>query len=82
MGPTWPLLLMYESHGMRHIGFSQVEGGQRDPRDRGVTQITYQVHISIKITKSFTYLSRLQHPRINTSIFLNSLCEIDRGERI
>ena len=37
MGPTWPLLLMYESHGMGHTGFLQVDGGQRDPRDRGVT---------------------------------------------
>ena len=32
--PTRPFLLMYESHGMRHIGFPQVDGGQRDPRDR------------------------------------------------
>ena len=38
MGPTWPFLLMYGSHGMRHTGFPQVDGGQRDPRDRGVTQ--------------------------------------------
>ena len=28
----WPFLLMYGSHDMRHIGFPQVEGGQRDPR--------------------------------------------------
>ena len=25
MGPTWPFLLMYGSHDMRHAGFSQVE---------------------------------------------------------
>ena len=31
-GPYWVILLMYESHEMRHIGFSQVDGGQRDPR--------------------------------------------------
>ena len=37
MGPTWPLLLMNGSHGMRHTGFPQVDGGQRNPRDRGVT---------------------------------------------
>ena len=37
MGPTWPFLLMYESHGMRHTGFPQVDDGQWDPRDRGVT---------------------------------------------
>ena len=30
MGPTWPFLLMFDSHGMRHIGFLQVDGGQRD----------------------------------------------------
>ena len=28
----WPFLLMYGSHDMRHIGFLQVDGGQRDPR--------------------------------------------------
>ena len=39
MGPTWPFLLMYGSHGMRHIGFPQVNGGQRDPRDRGVSRV-------------------------------------------
>ena len=38
MGPAWPFLLMYGSHGMRHRGFPQVDGGQRDPRDRGVTK--------------------------------------------
>ena len=31
MGQTWPFLLMYESHEMRHTGFPQVDGGQRDP---------------------------------------------------
>ena len=33
--PMWSFLLMYESHDMRHIGFSQVDGGQRDPRELG-----------------------------------------------
>ena len=38
MGPTWPFfLLMFGSHGMRHTGFPQVNGGQRDLRDKGVT---------------------------------------------
>ena len=37
MGPMWPFLLMYGSHDMRHTSFPQVDGGQRDPRDRGVT---------------------------------------------
>ena len=35
MGPKWPLLLMYGSHDMRHIGFPQVDSGQRDPRNLG-----------------------------------------------
>ena len=39
MGPTWPFLLMFGSHGMRHTGFPQVDGGQQKPRDRGVTFI-------------------------------------------
>ena len=33
-----PILLMYGSHDMRHTGFPQVDDGQRDPRDRGVTE--------------------------------------------
>ena len=24
MGPTWPFLLMYESHDIRHIGFRRL----------------------------------------------------------
>ena len=36
--PMWPLVLMYGSHDMRHIGFLQVEGGQRDPREMGRQQ--------------------------------------------
>ena len=31
----WPFLLMYGSHDMRHTGFPQVDGGQRDPREMG-----------------------------------------------
>ena len=34
-GPNWPFLLMYESHDIRHIGFQQVDGLSRDPRDLG-----------------------------------------------
>ena len=37
MDPTWPFLLMYGSHDIRHTGFSPVDGGQLTPRDRGVT---------------------------------------------
>ena len=33
--PMWPFLLMYGSHDMRHIGFPQVDGGQRGPREMG-----------------------------------------------
>ena len=35
--PDVAILLMYGSHDMRHTGFPQVDGGQRDPQDRGVT---------------------------------------------
>ena len=31
-GPDVTILLMHESHYMRHTGFPQVDGGQRDPR--------------------------------------------------
>ena len=34
-GPHWVILLMYESHDMRHTGFPQVDGDQRDPRKLG-----------------------------------------------
>ena len=37
MGPTWSFLLMYGSHDMRHTGFPQVDGGQRNPWEWGVT---------------------------------------------
>ena len=33
--PMWPFLLMYGSHDMRHTGFPQADGGQRDPREMG-----------------------------------------------
>ena len=36
-GPDVAILLMYRSHGMKHTKFPQVDDGQRDPRDRGVT---------------------------------------------
>ena len=29
------ILLMYESHDMRHTVFLEVDGGQRDPREMG-----------------------------------------------
>ena len=31
-GSYWVILLMNEYHEMRHTGFPQVDGGQRDPR--------------------------------------------------
>ena len=35
-GPDVAFLLMYGSHDMRHIGFSQVDGGgQQDPWEMG-----------------------------------------------
>ena len=33
--PMWSFLLMYGSHDMIHIGFSHVDGGQRDPWEMG-----------------------------------------------
>ena len=30
-GPYWVILLMYESHEMRHTGFPKLDSGQRDP---------------------------------------------------
>ena len=34
-GPNMAILLMYESRDMRHTGFPQVDGGQRDPQEMG-----------------------------------------------
>ena len=34
-GPDVAILPMYGSHDMRHTGFPQVDGGQRDPREMG-----------------------------------------------
>ena len=31
-GTYWVILLMYESHEIRHTGFLQVNASQRDPR--------------------------------------------------
>ena len=59
MGQTWPFLLMYGSHGMRHTGFLQVDGGQRDPRDKGVTSST-----SSKPTSDVLAMRLLSHIQI------------------
>ena len=34
-GPDVAILLIYGSHDMRHTGFLQIDGGQRDPREMG-----------------------------------------------
>ena len=34
-GPYWVILLMDGSYDIRHTGFPQVDGGQRDPQDLG-----------------------------------------------
>ena len=34
-GPYWVILFRSMSHDMKHTGFSQVDGGQRDPRKLG-----------------------------------------------
>ena len=39
-GPDVAILLMYGSHDMRHTGFPQIDGGQRDPRDMGRHRLT------------------------------------------
>ena len=42
---------MYESHDMRHIGFPQVDGDQRDPRKLGrhslVSELRYTITCSV-----------------------------------
>ena len=40
-GPYWVILLMYGTHDMRHTGFPQVDGGQRDPRKLGRHKFNY-----------------------------------------
>ena len=35
MGPTWPFLLMYGSHNMRHIGFCRLTVVNETPQDLG-----------------------------------------------
>ena len=57
MGPTWPFLLMYGSRGMRHTGFPQVDDGQQDPRDRGVT-----VEIKFGIMSVMLIKNLMVHP--------------------
>ena len=36
-GPTWPFLLTYGSHDMRHTGFCRLTVVNETPRDRGIT---------------------------------------------
>ena len=49
-GPTWPFLLMYGSHDMRHIGFPRVDGLSMDLRDLGRHRVSYHMCI-------YTYIS-------------------------
>ena len=37
-GPDVTIFTLYGSYDMRHTGFPQVDGGQWDPQDRGVTK--------------------------------------------
>ena len=39
MGPTWPFLLMFGSHDMRHIGFLRLTVVNETPGFWGVTNI-------------------------------------------
>ena len=51
--PRWPFLLTYGSHDMRHIGFPQVDGDQRDPHEMGRHRenkvVTWDSHSSLNI---------------------------------
>ena len=38
------ILLMHGSYDMRHTGLPQVDGGQRDPREWGVTYCDIKIH--------------------------------------
>ena len=44
--PKWSFLLMYVSRDTMRTDFPQVDGGQQDPRDWGVTK-----HISFNFEK-------------------------------
>ena len=60
--PMWPFLLMYESHDMRHTGFPQVDGGQRDPQEMGRHRASH-IH--------WSNFRRLDHPQgISRYLFL------------
>ena len=48
MGPTWPFLLMYGSHDMRHAGFSRLTMVNGTPEKWGVTK-TIVINYSFKL---------------------------------
>ena len=52
--PMWPFLLMYGSHDIRHTGFPQVDGGQRDPWEMGAS---HKQHSNLSKIESFSYKS-------------------------
>ena len=50
--PMWPFLFMYGSHDMRHIGFPQVDGGQRDPREMGASHGIFGFSLFVFVNKA------------------------------
>ena len=55
-GPTWPFLLMYGSHKMKHTGFPRVDGLSTDPRDLGRHTTIYTI-----VQNNFSYNSFMQN---------------------
>ena len=70
MGPTWPYLLMYGSHNMRHIGFRRLTVVNGTPRDLGRHSACEgfkcnMLYINIRILLFITYLSKLDKLKPN-----------------
>ena len=51
--PMWPFLLTYGSHDVRHTGFPQVDGGQRDSRDLGHHKNSFFLSVKIELLVDF-----------------------------
>ena len=77
-GPKWSFLLMYGSHDMRHIGFPQVDGGQRTPEIWGVTiPILGQVLSSSAPNPSQIRHNQITNKKKNQSCMLVVLVRVD-----
>ena len=60
-GPTWPFLLMYGFHDMRHIGFRRLTVVNGTPGDRGVTMFESD---KIMLTKNDAFVGKGCHTPI------------------